>query len=237
MVFKVARPRTASVLIVFGLVLALTAGMSMLLAPMAHATSGNISASAYCSDDCVPMISWTSFAWNEDGPPHSTIDDSIRIDLQVDALSNPWVEIGRGEFNAGNGYAFSGTLDASAYAGHRVRLRAYSEQDFIGMTHGANTQQWTGWIYLTDVCTGCEGTTTTVPAQTTTTVGGPSTSVTTTTVVEGPSTTLGGPTTTEPELPYTGSTSTPAVPLGIAALVMLLAGFGLLVQAEAVKSR
>ena len=109
------------------------------------------------------------------------------------------------------------------------------------MNHGADTQKWTGWIYLTDVCTGCETTTTTVE-QTTTTVAGPSTTVTvpeeTTTTVAGPSTTQGGPTTTDPELPYTGGTSsTPAAPLGIAALVLLLAGLGFLVQAESVKSR
>ena len=245
MVSQVARQRMTSTLIVFGLVLALLAGMSMLFAPVAEATSGEINASAYCSDDCVPMISWTSYAWNESGDPHSTVDDSIRIDLQVDTLANGWTEIARGEFNPGNGYSFSGSFDASAYIGHRVRLRAYSEQDFVGMTHGADTQKWTGWIYLTDICTGCETTTTTVTSTTvtTTTVAGPSTTVTTvpgetTTTVAGPSTTQGGPTTTDPELPYTGgASSTPAAPLGIAALVCLLAGFGLLVQAEAVKSR
>jgi LPXTG-motif cell wall-anchored protein len=254
MVLKVARPKTASVLITSGLVLAMTVLMSMLFAPLAEATSGMISASAYCSDDCVPMISWTSYAWNDGGPLPSSVDDSIRIDLQVDTLGNPWVEIARGEFNPGNGYSFSGTLDASPYAGHGVRLRAYSEQNFVGMSHGADTQKWTPWIYLTDVCIGCDVTTTTasptttVQEPTTTTVGGPSTTVQepTTTTVAGPSTTVQEPTTTtvagpsptEPELPYTGDTSHgSAVPLGIAALVLLAAGFGLLVKAETVKSR
>ncbi len=251
MVLKVARPKTASVLIVLGLVLALTAGMSALFAPVARATSGMISASAGCSEgcDCVPIISWTAYAVNESGPLAASQDDAVRIDLQVQLKSGPpWTtaffEIGRGEFNAGNGYSFSGTYDASAWAGYQVRVRAYSEQNWVGHSYGANTAQLTGWINVPEECPcePCEVTTTTA-VVTTTTVAGPSTTVTTlpgetTTTVGGPSTTQGGPTTTEPELPYTGGNSpTPAAPIGIAAVVLLLAGFGLLAKARAAESR
>jgi hypothetical protein len=76
-------------------------------------------------------VSYTSTSW-QNGSRH----DDIRI--QVSVNGGGWTEVASGAYNAGNGYTFSGTFDASPYVGESIRVRSWAEGTWFNGSAAGN---------------------------------------------------------------------------------------------------
>jgi hypothetical protein len=203
------------------------------LAFPALATHPEIDSTASCDG----TVNWTATAWaNGDPWRRTTPDDSVEIyRLSSDAATL----IAVGEFNAGNGFSFSGSL--SAPNGQLVRLRAVATEGFFedeamtilvaaGSFREANVR----------VPDPCQSTTTTEgPTTTTGDVGGTTVTTSASTTTTEPPVTVSGIVVTPPSNPQVGSTAStlPFTGMSTGSLAVIGGGLIALGLALAVMSR
>lgn len=121
----------------------------VVFAPAALAHHPEISAQQTCQDGG-PRIAYESVSWLRTGASGSAHND-IRIEIRVNNTGN-WIEVGKGAFNAGNGYGFTGSFDSTPYVGKSVVVRARANGPWTNGIGGGETTS-TNSILVNIQCT------------------------------------------------------------------------------------
>ena len=108
-----------------GLVLAALVGaLVVVTATPATAHYPQVEASSWCDPQGQPWIIYRAWSWKQD-PANDGQSGNPDIGIYVEGLS-----VDGGEFTAGNGYEFGGSIPATDWAGSTVTVRAQADAPF-----------------------------------------------------------------------------------------------------------